>query len=147
MDDTERYYVVKEKAVSEVLLKVVEAKRLMDTDPAMTVQKAVDTVGISRSSYYKYKDDIFPFREHTRGRTVTFVLQMDDVPGLLSEVLKLVADFGANILTIQQAVPEDRIALVTLSIEVRQSSGEVTELFGRMQKLNGIHYLKVLARQ
>ena len=96
-------------------------------------------------SYYKYKDDIFPFREHTRGRTVTFVMQMDDVPGLLSEVLKKVADFKANILTIQQAVPADRIALVTLSIEVRE--GEVTELFRQIQELEGVHYLKVLARQ
>ena len=147
MKETERYYVVKEKAVGDVLLKVVEAKRLMERDSTMTVQQAADTVGISRSSYYKYKDDIFPFHDNTRGRTVTFVLQMDDVPGLLSEVLQLIAKFEANILTIQQAVPENRVALVTLSIEVYLEKGDITDLFGSMRQLEGIHYLKILARE
>ena len=147
MKETERYYVVKEKAVGEVLLKVVEAKRLMERDSTMTVQQAADAVGISRSSYYKYKDDIFPFHDNAHGRTVTFVLQMDDVPGLLSEVLQLIAKYEANILTIQQAVPENRVALVTLSIEVYPEKGDITVLFDNMRQLEGIHYLKILARE
>ena len=91
MSEDIKYYVVKKKAVPEVLLKVVEAKRLLDSEKAMTVQEATEMTGISRSSFYKYKDDIFPFHDNVRGRTVTLMLQLDDQPGLLSNVLNHIA--------------------------------------------------------
>ena len=75
-----KYYVVKERAVPEVLLKVVQAKRLLDSEKVSTVQEAAEQTGISRSSFYKYKDDIFPFHEQARGKTITFIIQMDDEP-------------------------------------------------------------------
>ena len=78
MTEKGKYFVLKQKAVPEVLLKVVEAKRMLDSDPSMTVQEATDRLGISRSSFYKYKDDIFPFHDEAKGKTVTFVLQMED---------------------------------------------------------------------
>lgn len=118
MAEKSRYFVLREKAVPEVLLKVVEAKRLLDSGRVLSVQEAVDQVGISRSSYYKYQNDIFPFHDETRGKTVTFVLQMEDEPGLLSVVLNIVAEFGANILTIHQSIPISGVASLTLSIEV-----------------------------
>ena len=80
MTEKGKYFVLKQKAVPEVLLKVVEAKRMLDSDPSMTVQEATDRLGISRSSFYKYKDDIFPFHDEAKGKTVTFVLQMEDEP-------------------------------------------------------------------
>ena len=80
MAEDNKYYVVKKRAVPEVLLKVVEAKRLIDSERAATVQEATDKVGISRSSFYKYKDDIFPFHDNAKGKTITFMLQMDDEP-------------------------------------------------------------------
>ena len=89
----ERYYVVKEKAVPEVLLKVLEAKRLMEANKRLTVQQAAEQVGISRSSFYKYQDDIFPFHDNAKGKTITFILQMDDEPGILSDVLKIIAEY------------------------------------------------------
>ena len=82
-----KFYLVKEKAVPEVLLKVVEAKRILNSEKSATVQEATERVGISRSSFYKYKDDIQPFHEQVKGRTVTFILQMDDKPGILSDSL------------------------------------------------------------
>ena len=87
MKDESKYFVLKQKAVPEVLLKVVEAKRLLESGKAATVQDAAEAVGISRSSFYKYKEDIFPFHDSSQGRTVTFTVQMDDEPGLLSDVL------------------------------------------------------------
>ena len=105
MAEKSKYFVIREKAVPEVLLKVVEAKRLLDSERVLSVQEAVDRVGISRSSYYKYQNDIFPFHDEAKGKTVTFVLQMEDEPGLLSVVLNIVAEFGANILTIHQSIP------------------------------------------
>ena len=100
-----KYFLVKEKAVPEILLKVVEAKKLLESEKVMTIQEATDVVGISRSSFYKYKDDILPFYDNTKGKTVTFVLQMDDEQGLLSDLLRIVAVYKANILTIYQSIP------------------------------------------
>ena len=83
------YFVVKQKAVPEVLQKVVEAKRLLESEKAVTVQEATEQAGISRSSFYKYKNDIFPFHDNARGKSITFVIQMNDEPGLLSDVLQI----------------------------------------------------------
>ena len=94
-----KYFVVRERAVPEVLLKVVQAKKLLDSEKVSTVQEAAEQTGISRSSFYKYKDDIFPFHEETRGKTITFIIQMDDEPGILSVVLQTIAHFHGNILT------------------------------------------------
>lgn len=105
MAEKSNYFVLRAKAVPEVLLKVVEAKRLLDSGKLESVQEATDAVGISRSSFYKYKDDIFPFYEGRKGKTVNLVIQMDDEQGILSVVLKSVADAKANILTIHQSVP------------------------------------------
>ena len=77
MRETSGYFVVKQKAVPEVLLKVVEAKRLVESGKVMSIQEAVDKVGISRSSFYKYKDDIFPFHENSQGTTITLTFQME----------------------------------------------------------------------
>ncbi|HIT89852.1 MAG TPA: ACT domain-containing protein [Candidatus Merdenecus merdavium] len=147
MKDKSKYYVVKQKAVPEVLLKVVEAKRLLDSERVETVQEATDRVGISRSSFYKYKDDIFPFHDNAKGRTLTFVIQMDDEPGLLSVVLKIVAGYDANILTIHQSIPINGIASLTLSIEVLSGTKDITKMIDEIEEQMGIHYLKILGRE
>lgn len=147
MSNNNKYFVVKQKAIPEVLLKVVEANRLLEGEKVMTVQEATDQVGISRSSYYKYKDDIFPFHENARGKTITFVVQMEDEPGLLSDVLKIVADCNANILTIHQSIPINGIASLTLSVEVLITTGDVSKMVEDIENKKGIHYLKIIARE
>ena len=147
MAEDNKYYVVKKRAVPEVLLKVVEAKRLIDSERAATVQEATDKVGISRSSFYKYKDDIFPFHETAKGKTITMVIQLDDEPGLLSIVLKTVAEFHANILTIHQSIPINGIASLTLSVDVLPETGDVTQMVARIEEQTGIHYVKILGRE
>ena len=141
------YFVLKEKAIPEVLLKVVKAKRLLDTGKAASVQEAADAVGISRSSFYKYKDDIFPFHDNTRGMTVTMIIQMDDEPGLLSEVLKSVADYHANVLTIHQSIPVNGVASLSISVDVLPDTGDISEMAEEIEGKTGIHYLKILARE
>ncbi|MCI8635090.1 MAG: ACT domain-containing protein [Eubacterium sp.] len=141
------YFVLKEKAIPEVLLKVVEAKRLIDTGKAVSVQEAADAAGISRSSFYKYKDDIFPFHDNSRGMTVTMIIQMDDEPGLLSEVLKSVADYHANVLTIHQSIPVNGVASLSISVDVLPDTGDISEMVEEIEEKAGIHYLKILARE
>lgn len=143
----EQYFIVKKKALPEVLLKVVEAKRLLDSERVMTVQEATDAVEISRSSFYKYRDDIFPFYENTRGKTITFMLQMDDRPGLLSKVLSQVATFEANILTIHQSIPVNGIAVLTLSVEISHQTDSTSTMIDSIELLDGIHYVKIVSRE
>ena len=147
MEDKSKYFVVKQKAVPEVLLKVVEAKKLLESERAITVQEATDKGGVSRSSFYKYKDDIFPFYDNTKGKTITLVVQMDDEQGLLSDLLHVVAVYRANILTIHQSIPVNGVATLTLSVEIRENTGNVSGMIEELENLNGIHYVKILARE
>lgn len=147
MEDKSKYFVVKQKAVSEVLLKVVEAKKLLESERVMTVQEATERVGISRSSFYKYKDDIFPFYDNTKGKTITLVIQMEDVPGLLSDLLHIIAIYKANILTIHQSIPVNGVATLSLSVEVLSDTGNVSKMIEELEDQNGIHYVKILARE
>ncbi len=147
MAEKNKYFVVTKKAVPEVLLKVVEAKRLLESEKVMTVQEATAAVGISRSSFYKYKDDIFPFYDNSKGKTVTFVTIMDDVQGLLSDLLHIVADYKANILTIHQSIPVNGVATLTLSVEVRADTEDVSRMVEEIEGMEGIHSVKILARE
>ena len=147
MSEKPSFFVLKEKAVPEVLLKVVEAKRLLDSGKMTSVQDATEAVGISRSSFYKYKDDIFPFHENEKGKTVTMVIQLDDEPGILSLVLKTIADFHANVLTIHQSIPVNGIASLSLSIDVFPATGDVEVMKDSIESIQGIHYAKILARE
>ena len=147
VSEKKKYFVVRERAVPEVLLKVVEAKKLLDSGKVDTVQDAAERTGISRSSFYKYKDDIFPYHENAKGKTVNMVIQLDDEPGLLSMVLKTIAEFHANILTIHQSVPVNGIASLSLSIDVFPATGNVEDMRNSIESVQGIHYAKILARE
>ena len=139
--EKKKYFVVRERAVPEVLLKVVQAKKLLDSEKVSTVQEAAEQTGISRSSFYKYKDDIFPFHEEARGKTITFIIQMDDEPGILSVVLQTIARFHGNILTIH------RVATLTLSVDILPGEGDAEAMVDEIEQRDGIHYLKILGRE
>ena len=147
MREAAGYYVVKQRAVPEVLLKVVEAKRLVESGKALSVQEAVERAGISRSSFYKYKDDIFPFHDNAQGTTITLTFQMDDETGLLSDVLKIVADCGANILTIHQSIPINGVASLSLSVQVLPTTGDVSQMLQAMEAKSGVHHVKIVAKE
>ena len=142
-----QYFIVKKAALPEVFQKVVEAKRLLDSQKSVTLDEATDAGGISRSSFYKYKDDLFAFHDNARGKTITIMMQVDDEPGLLSKILSLVAKYGANILTIHQTIPVNQIAMLTLSVEILPTSGDVTGMMNEIEDLPGMHYMKLIARE
>ncbi|QOV19672.1 ACT domain-containing protein [Blautia liquoris] len=146
MSETEKYYVVKEKAVPEVLLKVLKAKGLIEKKE-LTVQDAAERVGISRSSFYKYKDDIFLFHDTAKGKTITFILQMDDQQGLLSDVLKTIARYNGNILTIHQSIPLNGVATLTISVVIAPDIGDATGMMSSIESKEGVHYFKILGRE
>ncbi|MCI8426931.1 MAG: ACT domain-containing protein [Lachnospira sp.] len=146
MREESKYYVVKQKALPEVLIKVAQVNKLIETKE-ISVAEATEQVGISRSSYYKYKDDIFPFRDNVKGRTITFVLSMDDEPGLLSAVLNKIAEFKANILTIHQTIPVNGVASLTLSVDILTTTGDSSVMIEEIDSLKGVRYLKILSRE
>ena len=147
MKKATQYYVVRQKAVPEVLLKVVEAKSLLESEKVLTVQDAVDQVGISRSSFYKYKDDIFQFHDNSQGTTIKLTFQMDDEPGLLSDVLKIISDYRGNILTIHQSIPINGVASLSISIQILQNTGDVSKMIEGIGMQKGVHNIKILAKE
>ena len=130
----------------EVLLKVAQVNKIIETK-RMSIAEATESVGISRSSYYKYKDDIFPFRDNVKGKTITFVLSMDDEPGILSVVLKTIAEYKANLLTIHQTIPVNGVASLTLSVDILPTTGDSAKMIEQIEQLSGVRYLKILSRE
>ena len=145
MANSPRYYIVEESALPEVFLKVVEAKRLLSTGEATTVNDAAKMTGISRSAFYKYRDTVLPFQNMMTGRILTFQLLLHDEPGMLSGILKTFADFRANILTINQTIPSGGCALVTISAETMAMAESPEDLLRALSGNSGVVKAEVLA--
>ena len=146
MKEETSYYVLKKQAVPEVLLKVLEAKKLIDSGRCKTINEATDKMGISRSSFYKYKDDIYEFHDSLQGTTLTLNLQMDDELGLLSDVLKVIARSGANILTIHQAIPYNGIAALSVGIQVLPTTSDIARMIKKLESISKVHKVQIIGR-
>lgn len=147
MKEEQKFFIVEKNVLPEIFLKVMEAKKLLDTKKEKTVQDAVASVGISRSAFYKYKDAIHPFYENIRGKTVTLGINLDDTAGLLSNFLNEIASHGANILTINQMIPINGVAYVAVTIETGEMEGDFSVLINNLEKLEGVQSLKIIARE
>ncbi len=138
MSKQAKYYVVEESALPEVFLKVAEAKRLLSTGEATTVNDAARLMGISRSAFYKYRDSIFPFRQLMGGRVVTFQLLLQDEVGALFKLLPVFVENKANIQTINSIVPTNGCAVVTISAETINMTVQVEELLELLRQTPGV---------
>ena len=147
MEEEGKYFVVRKKAVPEVLLKVVETKKYLNSDRRMTIKEATDRTGISRSSFYKYKDDIFPFSDGAKGKLLTMSVEILDEPGLLSDLIAVVAVYHANIMTIHQSIPVNGLASVSMSVEVLKDTGNLSRMVEEMEAIRGVQDVKILLRE
>ena len=145
MTQLPKYYIVEAKALPEVFLKVAEAKWLLETGEATTVNEAERATGISRSAFYKYRDAIAPFQNLMAGRILTFQFILRDVTGLLSSILTIFAQFGANILTINQTIPTNGCASVTISAETTNMSSGVEDMLRSLEAIDGVLKAEILA--
>ena len=145
MNTQPKYFIVDAQALPEIFLKVVEAKRLLDTGEAHTVNQAANQVGISRSAFYKYKDMVRPFHDMLSGRIVTFQIVLKNEPGVLSAVLNAFARCGANILTINQSIPAGGSAVVTIGAETSGLKMPMESLLEQFQVVNGVVRCEILA--
>ena len=140
-----KYYLVEAGVLPEVFIKVTEARELLETGEVRTVAEAVERVGISRSAFYKYKDSIMPFRDMRHGSIVTFNALLRDKKGVLSSLLTIFADSGANILTINQSIPNNGTAQVTISAITENMSISMDELLNAARTLYGVIRFDALA--
>ncbi|WP_317854002.1 ACT domain-containing protein [Chakrabartyella piscis] len=147
MKEDKNFYIVDKSVLPEIFLKVMDVKNLLESRKEKTVQDAVNTVGISRSAFYKYRDAVHPLYENTRGRTVTITANMDNTPGLLSAALNSIALEGANVLTINQTIPINGIANVTITIETNEMQGEFSHLMSRLDAMQGMQSLHIIGRE
>ena len=139
------YYIVEASALPEVFVKVAEAKRLLSTGEAATVNEATRMTDISRSAFYKYRDSVMPFQNMMNGRIITFQLLLHDQPGMLSEILTIFADRKANIMTINSIVPSNGTAVVTISAETMDLTISLEELLDKLSGISGVLKAEVLA--
>ncbi len=145
MSKTPNYFIVEAGALPEIFLKVAEAKRLLETGEVDTVNAATRRVGISRSAFYKYKDAVRPFNDMLHGRIVTFQILLKDEPGVLSAVLNIFAQSGGNILTINQGIPVNGCAAVTIGAETSGLELSLEELLAEALGIQGVVRCEILA--
>ncbi len=145
MKNTPKYYIVEASALPEVFLKVAEAKRLLATGQAATVNEATKITGISRSAFYKYRDAVQPFQRSHVSRIITFQFMLHDEPGVLSAILALFAQEKANLLTINSITPSNGCAIVTISAETTDMVVSLEELLHLLDNISGVIKAEVLA--
>ena len=140
-----KYYIVEASALPEVFLKVAEAKRLLSTGEASTVNEATRMTDISRSAFYKYRDAVQPFQKMNVSRVVTFQFVLHDEPGVLSSILAAYAQQNTNILTINSITPSNGCALVTISAETHDMTTSLEDLLRILNQTPGVIKAEVLA--
>ena len=140
-----KYYIVAANALPEIFVKVAEAKRMMQTGEADTVGAATKQVGISRSAFYKYKDAVRPFNDMLHGRIVTFQTMLKDEPGILSGLLNVFAGTGVNILTINQNIPVNGCAVVTITAETSALQRSLEDMLDAAAGSPGVLKCEILA--
>ena len=145
MANNPKYYIIEASALPEVFLKVAEAKRLLSTGEASTVNEATRMTDISRSAFYKYRDAVLPFQNMMTGRIITFQLLLQDEPGILSTLLTTFAEQKANIITINSIVPTNGCAIVTISAETLDLSVSLEELLRTLRAAPGVIKAEILA--
>ena len=145
MEQSPKYYIVEAAALPEIFQKVAEAKRMLETGETDKVNVAAQAVGISRSAFYKYRDAIAPFQNLMAGRIITFQIMLKDKAGILSEILAIFANCGANILTINQTIPTTGCAGVTISAETSEMKEGLEEMMAGISGAFGVLTFEVLA--
>ncbi|MDD6033511.1 MAG: ACT domain-containing protein [Oscillospiraceae bacterium] len=142
MSEKPRSLIVNADVLPEVFLKVIEAKRLLSKAKAKNSSDACRMVGISRSAYYKYKDNVQVYEDTTNGQLSTLYMRLSDEPGVLSRVLQQLYELGTNILTVNQNIPVDTVAVVTISIQINRDEVDPDEILKSLSSIYGVVSVK-----
>ena len=130
----------------EAIKKTIRVKEILKCGEARTINEAVARMDLSRSAYYKYKDYVFPCYEVSQGKIVTLNIMISHKPGTLSQVLNTVADIRGSVLTINQGIPSQGIANVTISVETKEMTMTTEEFLNKLKVLPGINKIEILGQ-
>ncbi|OCA91241.1 ACT domain-containing protein [Bacillus sp. FJAT-27225] len=139
-----KFYLIREDVLPEAMKKTIEAKELLERGKAENVGDAVRKVDLSRSAFYKYKDTVYPFSQIVKDRLVTMVFHLEDRSGTLSQLLGMVANAGCNVLSINQSIPLQGMAVVTLSLNIREIKMDVEVLLDSLRDLEFVERVEIL---
>ena len=145
-DATTNYYLVREEILPEAIKKTIKVKELLKKGEVRTINEAVEMLNLSRSAYYKYKDYVFPFYEASKEKIVTLALLLEHRSGVLSNVLKVLANEHGSVLTINQGIPLQGVANATLSIETMELAVDLEALLDKIRVIEGVKRLEVLGQ-
>ena len=137
MSDTTKYLLVDTKVLPDVFLRVVQAKRLLAMGRADSLSQAAKMAGISRSAFYKYKDKVYPYESNSLTRVLTLTVTLVDEPGILSSLITGLSQIGANIITINQNIPVDGVAPVSVSLRIDRERGD-EDVVGHVRQIAGV---------
>ena len=137
--------VVSSDVLPEIISKVLEAKRMKARGDAKNSSEACRAVGISRSAYYKYKDSVFTYEERLTNKIVSLYLVLCDVKGVLSQVLSKLYEHNVNILTVNQNIPVDDVATVTVSFRFEDEATSASQLRQEISQLSGVVSVKIIS--
>lgn len=139
------YILVNESIAPEVFVKVVKAKENLASGKFKTVNEALASVELSRSSFYKYKDYVFAHSKFDTEQIVTLFFTLDDIAGILSDILILLSSASANILTINQNIPVNSIANITISMRTDGMKVSLEEMIKRLKTVDGVNKIEILS--
>ncbi|QHS22894.1 ACT domain-containing protein [Virgibacillus sp. MSP4-1] len=141
----EKFYLVRSDVLPESMKKTLEVKELLEREKVPSIHEAVKQVDLSRSAFYKYRDTVFPFQAMVKERMITLFFYLEDRAGTLSNLLRIVANAGCNVLTIHQTIPLQGKANVTLSINTSLMSIEIDQLLQQLKKLDFVIRVEILS--
>lgn len=140
-----KYLIVNKKILPQVYEKVIEARNLINSGSVKGISEAVKVVGISRSTYYKYKDYVFSPDENSIGRKAVISMMLKHEKGILSNVLNYLSQENANILTINQSIPINNKASVNVSLDISDLNKSIDDIILEMKKIKGAGSVKLLS--
>lgn len=146
VERNKKFYMVNKDILPEAILKTAIVKELLARGEALTVNEAVEKVGISRSAFYKYRDGVFPFYQASKEKIVTISLNLEHKTGILSDVLNTVAQQKGNILTINQGIPLQSIANVTMSIDTNEIVVDIEDIIQRLLQIEGVKKVEIVGQ-
>lgn len=142
----DKFYLVQEDILPEAIKKTIKVKEILKLGEAKTINEAVERMVLSRSAYYKYKDYVFPFYEIAQGKIVSITVSMSNDPGMLSSILRAIAESNGSILTINQDIPLQGIANATIAFETKDLSTTLEECLDNIRSIRGILKVEILGQ-
>lgn len=137
------YLIVHKSILPENYENVIEARNLIqNTD--ISVSDACRKVGISRCTFYKYKDHIF-MPKNDFGKNAVIAMRLDNEKGILSNIINTISSSGCNILTICQNMPINNTAFVTISLDVVELELSINKFLSAIGDLNGVKNVELIA--